>query len=101
LQELAQEIDDADAKHDLARKQALAYELEMLQQHVLAGARARHRPTERARKAVYNRIHQAIEHIESSHRELARHLVRTIKTGAHCEYRSEDERAWETAAHPA
>ena len=60
-----------------------------------AGARGRQKSTERARKAVYNRLRQAIQHIEVAHAELAGHLVLTIKTGTSCVYRGEQH--WQTS----
>jgi hypothetical protein len=97
VRELTNDLDDADDMNDLARKLSLSNELEFLERELLAGAKARHRPTERARKSVYNCIHLAIEHIDNSHADLARHLVRTIKTGTSCVYRPEDECVWTTA----
>jgi tetratricopeptide (TPR) repeat protein len=98
LHALAEEVQEAEQMHDLARQERLRRELAFLEQQLVTGSKARHRPTERARKAVYNRIRQAIQHIEDSHVELARHLVRTIQTGAHCVYRGESEAPWTTGS---
>ena len=46
-------------------------------------------PIERARKAVYNRMHAAIRRLERLDRELGLHLRRTITTGNCCRYRRE------------
>lgn len=98
VSELAAELEDAERMSDLARKQTCLHERELLLRELASGTRARHRPTERARKAVYNRIRQAVEHIERAHAELGRHLVSTIKTGAHCAYCPEDATPWELSA---
>jgi hypothetical protein len=95
--ELAEELDEAEANHDLGRREALGSELSFLQEQLVASTRARHAPTERARKAVYNRIRQSIEQIEVELPELGRHLTRSIKTGVHCVYRPEREASWRTS----
>jgi hypothetical protein len=82
---------------DLGRREALSAELSFLQAEVVACSRVRHAPTERARKAVYNRIRQSIEQLERDHPELGRHLTRSIKTGVHCVYRPERDESWHTS----
>lgn len=94
LRDLAQELDACEQANDMSRKQALLQEQEFLLRELQSGARGRHRPTERARKAVYNRIRQAIKHIDGHHPELARHLMLTVKTGVHCGYLPEGEAKW-------
>jgi len=58
--------------------------------------RVRHRPTERARKAVYNRIRQAITRITHEHSALGRHLGHSVRTGTHCSYQAEPALQWRT-----
>jgi hypothetical protein len=43
--------------------------------------------TERARKAVSNRIRAAITRVSSKHLPLGAHLTERIKTGVFCQYR--------------
>jgi len=96
MRELVEELHEAEAMHDLARTDRLRAELELLERELQQGAKPRQRTTERARKAVYNRIAKAIEHIERAHPKLAGHLTRHIDTGAHCVYRSDDGLRWVT-----
>jgi tetratricopeptide (TPR) repeat protein/energy-coupling factor transporter ATP-binding protein EcfA2 len=97
MRELAEELEEAEAMQDLGRTELLGTELSFLQTELVACSRVRHAPTERARKAVYNRIRQSIEEIERVHPELGRHLTRSVKTGVHCTYLPEREGAWRTS----
>ncbi|MGH7805336.1 MAG: hypothetical protein ACREQJ_13390 [Candidatus Binatia bacterium] len=45
-----------------------------------------HDSSERLRKAVTNRIRDAIERIGAEHEDLGEHLRRAIHTGTHCSY---------------
>jgi hypothetical protein len=45
-----------------------------------------HDASERLRKAVTNRIRDAIRRIGAEHEELGEHLRRAIRTGTHCSY---------------
>jgi hypothetical protein len=51
-------------------------------------------PTERARKAVTERIRTALERIGSAHPALGRHLENSIRTGIFCSYRPEAPVDW-------
>jgi hypothetical protein len=51
-------------------------------------------PTERARKAVANRIRDALSRIEATHPELGRHLRNSVRTGTFCSYQPERPTAW-------
>ena len=51
-------------------------------------------PAERARKAVTERVHEAITHIEKIHRGLGRHLRRSVRTGSFCVYDPTEPTAW-------
>lgn len=53
-------------------------------------------PLERARKTVSTRIRRAITGIGRVHPELARHLQRSIDTGAWCAYRPAEPVDWQT-----
>lgn len=50
--------------------------------------------TERARKAVTNRINDALRRLDGQHPELARHLRESITTGAACRYRPARPISW-------
>ena len=50
---------------------------------------------ERARKAVTNRIRDALSRIESEHGALGGHLRRSIKTGTFCAYQPETQISWQ------
>lgn len=50
--------------------------------------------SERARKAVTNRINDALRRLEAQHPELARHLRESITTGAACRYRPAEPISW-------
>ena len=60
------------------------------------GGRARKTgdPTERARKAVTERIRAAIDRAEEAHPALGRHLRNSINTGTFCSYRPETPVEW-------
>jgi hypothetical protein len=55
---------------------------------------------ERGRKAVTNRIHDAIGHIEKPHPPLGRHLHNTIRTGFFCWYSPESPVVWTSLPAP-
>ena len=94
--ELREALCEAEARCDLARAQLAREELAFLEAELGAQLRARHRPTERARKAVYNRIRQAITRIAHEHAALGRHLQHSVRTGTHCSYRAEPALRWQT-----
>jgi len=101
LAELAEELDDADAAHDLARAERARIEydalVEQLSSSVGLGGRRRAagpEPVERLRKAVSARIRDAIRHIEAVHPVLGRHLGNAVHTGVYCAYRPEAPTAW-------
>lgn len=52
------------------------------------------RNAERARKAVTNRIRQAIARIAELHPELGRHLLNSVRTGGRCAYTPERKLRW-------
>jgi non-specific serine/threonine protein kinase len=92
LAELRSELDQAQEFHDRGRVERARQEIEFLTQE-LAGAiglGGRDRRTgshsERARINVSRSIARAIERLEASHPDLARHLSRNIRTGTFCVY---------------
>ncbi|PJJ58222.1 pimeloyl-ACP methyl ester carboxylesterase [Mumia flava] len=62
------------------------------------GGRVRTVPddAERARKAVYRRVADALRRIEQAHPELGRHLRHSVHTGTYCSYDPERALRWVT-----
>lgn len=100
LRDLAAEIEEADANHDLGRREGLQQEQEVLLEQLQAasglGGRTRRLadPAERARKAVSARIRDAIKHVQKVHPVLADHLEASVTTGLACVYRPVTARLW-------
>ena len=90
--ELRAELDEAERWNDTARADAVRKEIDFiareLSQAVGLGGRDRRSGSaaERARVNVQRRIRDAIRRIESYHPGLAKHLDRSIRTGAFCAY---------------
>ena len=55
---------------------------------------------ERMRKAVTNRIHEAIERIAERHSSLGRHLRNAIRTGFSCSYSPDSPVTWTPDSRP-
>jgi hypothetical protein len=93
VEELREELDDAEQRHDLGRAEALRAELDLLvaelRAAVGAGGRARRvsSDVERERVAITRRIRSAIAQIAKHHRSLGEHLAATVTTGYYCAYR--------------
>lgn len=103
LAELTEEIDDADATHDIARAALARAEhdalVDQLAGAIGVGGRSRPagpEPIERMRKAVSARIRDAIRHIEVVHASLGRHLANAVHTGIYCSYQPEMPTLWQT-----
>ncbi len=101
LAELAEEIDDADADHDLGRaeRSRLEYDalVEQLSGSMGIGGRSRPagaEPIERLRKAVSARIRDAIRRLDTVQPPLGRHLTVAVRTGTYCSYRPEQTVVW-------
>ena len=101
LAELAAEIDDADAAHDLARAEQSRLEYDALVEHLSGsmgiGGRSRSagsEPIERLRKAVTARIRDTIRRLDAVQPPLGRHLSVAIRTGTYCSYRPEQAVIW-------
>ena len=92
LTDLEQELEEARAQNDASRVEKLSGEIEFVKGELSAayglGGRARRGGdvTERIRKAVTNRIRDAIAQIERCDPELAEHFRSTIRTGKFCAY---------------
>ncbi len=101
LTELAEELDEAEAHHDLGRAERARIEHDALVDQ-LAGAvgiggrrrAAGPEPIERLRKAVSARIRDAIRRVEAAHPALGRHLANAVHTGTFCSYRPEAPTVW-------
>lgn len=92
IEEVQDDLDEAEANHDAGRAGRARAELEALVGELSAayGRQGRPRPqadpTERARKAVLERIRRALAVIDAAHPALAGHLARSVRTGTWCVY---------------
>ena len=100
IQVLKREREDAEARADLGAIERCSEELDFLETTLsratgLAGrSRRTAGPSERARKAVSNRIRASIRRISKAAPELGAHLEQSIQTGSRCGYRPIDEVEW-------
>jgi hypothetical protein len=101
LAELTEEIDDADAAHDLARAERARVEHDALVDQLAGsmglGGRPRAAgadPVERLRKAVSARIRDTIGRLGERHPPLGRHLGNAVRTGTYCSYQPEQPVVW-------
>jgi hypothetical protein len=100
LAELDAELDQAGADHDPGRAERARLErealLDELSRVVGLGGRARRLgdDTERARKAVSARIHDAVARIERANPALGRHLRQAVATGTWCSYSPPEPVPW-------
>jgi hypothetical protein len=94
-------VDEAEAGGDDERKARARQELEFIEHELAAAyglggtARRLADPAERARKAVANRIRDAVSRIEAHHPALGRHLRTSIRTGTFCCYEPERTVTWD------
>lgn len=92
LDDLRQDLAEAEAHQDLGRQERTAAEIDILTEQLRAavglGGRARvvGSVAERARVAVTQRIRHAIGRIGSIWPEVAAHLQDAVRTGGHCVY---------------
>ncbi len=100
VRDLQREIDEADARNDLARAARAREELDGVVEY-LSGAlglqgrsRALGSAAERARSAVTWRIRSAIRKIAASHPRAGRHFENAIRTGTFCAYAPEAPVDW-------
>jgi tetratricopeptide (TPR) repeat protein len=105
LAELSEELDDAEAAHDLARADLARVEydalIDQLSSAVGLGGRTRSagpEPIERLRKAVSARVRDTIRRIDAVHPPLGRHLANAVHTGTYCTYRPEAPTIWRCQA---
>jgi tetratricopeptide (TPR) repeat protein len=100
LVELREELEEAEDANDIERAARARSEMDVLAGELASalglGGRSRKTgdPTERARKAVTERIRAVIKRIEQTHPPLGHHLRHSIRTGAFCSYRPEVPMDW-------
>lgn len=100
LVELQDDLDEAERREDSERVSRARAEMDAVSAELASalglGGRPRRSddPVERARKAVSERVRYALRRIDRQHRELARHLEVSIKTGTFCSYAPEHPVAW-------
>jgi tetratricopeptide (TPR) repeat protein len=100
IDELAQEIDDADTDHDLDRATRARRERDALLDELRRATGRGGRPrrlgddSERVRKMVRARVHRALLLVADHHPDLAAHLQASIETGHWCTYRPAQPLTW-------
>jgi hypothetical protein len=102
LAELDEELDDAEARHDVARHEKRSAEREALLKELaratgLGGKpRRTSSPTEKARLNVTRTIRHSIAYLSTALPELAAHLDESLSTGVSCCYEPRTNIAWTT-----
>jgi hypothetical protein len=101
LQDLEEDLDEADRHGDLGRSAKLAAEREALLAELARSVGLGGRPRraagdadERLRKAVSARVKASIERVEALHPALGRHLRASVRTGFWCGYWPEQPVTW-------
>jgi len=98
---LREELVEAERNHDLGRIARLQQESDFITTQVAGayglGGRSRKTvdATERARKAVANRIKESLAKMRKAHPSLWLHLFNTLKTGTFCSYTPEQPTVWD------
>ncbi|GAY09472.1 AAA family ATPase [Pseudonocardia sp. N23] len=101
LLDLQDDLDDATAAHDPVRAERAVAERDALLAELGAVTGLGGRPrtaasdAERMRKAVGNRVRQALARIDDVHPELGRHLAVSVRTGTFCRYAPDREVHWQ------
>jgi CheY-like chemotaxis protein len=101
LDDLREALEEAQRCRDLARATNIQAEIDWIATELAAayglGDRVRKSAdsSERARKAVTNRIKDTLSRIQHTHPCLWQHLVNSIRTGAFCVYTPEQPTAWQ------
>lgn len=101
LDDLASDIEDADAGHDLARAEQARLERDAILGELsrAVGLCGRDRllgdENERARKRVTSRIRHAIRRIDEHHPALGHHLSVSVSTGVFCSYDPTNTVRWQ------
>jgi tetratricopeptide (TPR) repeat protein len=100
IRELEEEAEEAEGLGDRGRAGRARDELDFLSRELASAYGLGGRPrrasdtAERARKAVTNRIRDAILRIRAEHPALARHLGNAVRTGTFCSYRADRPVNW-------
>jgi hypothetical protein len=103
IAEIDEELAEAEANNDLARKDSLNEEREVLYAEVgrATGLHGKHREAssdrERARQAVSAAIHRALRAIKKEHEPLWQHLTNSLKIGEFLSYRPDHVDPWQTS----
>ena len=84
--QLVEALAEARAHNDAGHVERCQKELSQLLSELQQRSHVSCAATERARKAVYNRLHCAMRRLAELDRELGAHLRRAIKTGISCSY---------------
>ena len=101
IQELQEELEQAEADNDPARAEPARVELDAVIDELARatglGGRSRKMGdvAERARSAVTWRIRSAIKKIRAAHPRLGQHLSNSIRTGNFCVYSPESATEWQ------
>jgi hypothetical protein len=103
LGELRTELEEAEEFNDHGRATRLRTEIEFLLTELAAAygvgaSRRSTEPTEKARKAVSNRIRAAVRHLQSLHAALGRHLSASLELGTLCRYDPREPTSWDVRA---
>jgi hypothetical protein len=85
--QLTEALEEARERNDIGHVERCQDELASLLQQLSQRRYVSCAATERARKAIYNRVQGAIRRLAQLDRELGVHLRRAIKTGTYCSYR--------------
>jgi len=100
LVDLQEDLDEAEASNDPERAARARAEMDLLTTELASayglGGRARGAgsATERARKAVTERIRASLARVAAANPGLGRHLENSIRTGIFCSYRPETPVDW-------
>jgi non-specific serine/threonine protein kinase len=99
LDDLREELADAEAMNDLGRIERAREEMEQLGDQLTGAARGRRTAShsERARLTVTKGIGTALDRIAKHHPTLGRHLAATVRRGYYCVYVPDPRRliVWE------
>lgn len=102
LEEIEEELAEADDNNDLARKEKLIEEREMLNEEIAqsTGLYGKNREAssdrERARQSVSAAIHRALKAVKKEHEPLWQHLDNSLKIGEFLSYQPDQLTSWIT-----
>jgi hypothetical protein len=99
--EIASEVEEAARWNDIGRAETLRRELDLIEREISCASKQNPvvaETADRTRKAVTNRIRDAIQAIERELPALGEHLDRCIKTGASCSYEANTPKRWELSS---